>query len=231
MIEILLGVCALIIGLLLRRLTVVQKRINRLDRALSYEKRSNTHLSRMLDLVKTLALTDPLTGLKNRAGFSKKIEGYASGAQQRSKDQQAVVCFADLDHFKSINDTYGHGVGDLVLQEVARRIRSVFEREDDQVFRFGGEEFLIMADINPDDASNLCAEVSQAITKDPIICGDLELNVTVSIGYTLIAQGDECILEKVMEYVNQADAALYEAKRTGRNRSVSYSPELLHKAA
>jgi diguanylate cyclase (GGDEF)-like protein len=119
----------------------------------------------------------------------------------------------DLDHFKKINDTYGHVIGDFVLRHVAGRIKAAV-RDFDMVGRFGGEEFvIIMADTNLQVAQNIAERVRQVVMDTPLHLKEFSIQITISLGVAMLMEGErkEALLER-------ADAAMYEAKKAGRNR-------------
>ncbi|KMO34613.1 hypothetical protein VQ02_18830 [Methylobacterium variabile] len=165
--------------------------------------RSNARLSQ-------LATTDPLTGLANRRGVTRAV----SQAMTRTSPRRMAVVLADIDHFKAINDDHGHEAGDLVLAEFAARMRRA--TGGDLLARWGGEEFLAVL---PEEAAEAEAEQIRAATEaEPFRVGAGGLRVTVSIGVATSADGFEAALRR-------ADAALYAAKRGGRNRVVCAAPE------
>ncbi len=161
-----------------------------------------------------LAEHDVLTGLLNRSTLEQRL-GAALADSQRQRLNTAVFT-VDIDHFKRINDKYGHLVGDEVLQAVAGRLRSAV-RGTDTVARTGGEEFTIVAASLAlrDGANPIGATILQAF-REPVKLSDQEIAVTVSIGCALFP-GDGT---KSDDLRKRSDQALYEAKRTGRNRIV-----------
>ncbi len=165
-----------------------------------------------------IANTDPLTGLHNRGFLRQALEEELRQAKE-ARDALGVVIL-DLDHFKQVNDTYGHDVGDEVLKRVAQRIRRALRR-DDYSARWGGEEFLLVLPGSDVEGARTAAEkVAHTIKRAPI--GEAELTVTASIGVAAFPQhGDSAAL-----LVKRADQALYQAKAAGRDRIVVFSPEL-----
>jgi len=155
--------------------------------------------------------TDPLTGIFNRRAILSQIEIELSRAQREEK--KLSLCMIDIDHFKSINDTYGHMIGDDVLREVVRRIRAVI-RQYDSLGRFGGEEFLI---IIPGMEEAVAFKVSErirlAIGETDFDINESMISITISQG---VVTGDGNT--KVDELIAAADKALYQAKENGRNR-------------
>lgn len=164
----------------------------------------------------SMALTDSLTGVFNRRYVSAHLPRLLERAVDSNKP--VSVLMFDIDHFKVVNDTYGHDVGDEVLKEVANRASRNL-RTFDLVARMGGEEFLVILPDTDSEAAALVAErLRERIGDQPFKVGHEvgALTVTVSIGYTIGgAPGD---LAEVL--IKRADDALYQAKRTGRNRVV-----------
>ncbi len=125
------------------------------------------------------------------------------------------VLMIDLDHFKSVNDTYGHLTGDVVLKEAGRRIPQVV-RNYDFVGRYGGEEFLVvLSNCTPDDLRRIAERACAALSETPISTDAGDVNVTISVG-GVIGSGEM----RDVELLSFADTALYGAKRSGRNRVV-----------
>ncbi|WP_323765439.1 diguanylate cyclase [Marinovum sp.] len=163
------------------------------------------------------AVTDPLTGLFNRRYALPHVTRIAERANRLMRPFAVMV--ADLDHFKKVNDTYGHAAGDAVLAEVARRLRDNL-RAVDLVARIGGEEFLVvLPDASDrtagDTAHRLCAAMSEA----PFVIpgGEAPIRITISIG-VMIAQPARDGGPAPEDLLRSADAALYEAKAQGRNQ-------------
>lgn len=158
-----------------------------------------------------LSTHDQLTGLYNRVMLNDFIE--KQFAYLIRNQSPCCLVMLDLDHFKSINDEYGHPVGDAVLAGIGKRLSERL-RKSDMAFRYGGEEFLvILPQDNLQQAKDLFEQIRTAI-QDDSIGGLLEGTVTVSIGITeLASQGDTAEAA-----INRADQALYESKHQGRNR-------------
>ena len=160
-----------------------------------------------------LAITDPLTGLYNIRHFFKLAEIEISKLKRYKKTCSCLMI--DLDHFKNINDTYGHIVGDKVLIEIGKRIKEGI-RDYDILARYGGEEFIILL---PDTDLENAIAVAERIRKN-IASSEIEINdevkipITVSIGVAS-ANGSDIILD---ELIKKADRALYIAKNSGRNK-------------
>ncbi|WP_189422841.1 PleD family two-component system response regulator [Devosia pacifica] len=162
-----------------------------------------------------LAVTDELTGLYNRRYFDRHLSAMLSKAQ--SQDRELVLMMLDIDHFKHVNDSYGHDVGDLVLKEFADRLRRNI-RGVDLACRFGGEEFVVlMPDTDYQQAEIVAERVRAAVAEAAFEAGTVPpLKQTVSVGVSLHESRDdtpEALLKR-------ADIALYRAKREGRNRVV-----------
>lgn len=155
------------------------------------------------------ALHDPLTGANNRAGFDEALAREIDLA--RRHDTPLSVLIADIDHFKKINDEYGHLYGDCVLREVAHRIQRCIRRSD-MLFRYGGEEFVILLSNTTKAGANLTAErIRFAIARANRECEQGQ-EVTISLGGTNLREGDDA--ESLFA---RADNALYQAKNAGRN--------------
>jgi diguanylate cyclase (GGDEF)-like protein len=164
---------------------------------------------------------DPLTGLANRRHFQAVMqrlgaaEAFAGG-----------VLLADLDHFKRINDRYGHAAGDAVLVEVACRLRQVL-REDDLVVRWGGEEFLVvLRSAAADGVPTLAQRMLDAVGGEPVVFGDGRVPVTVSIGYAGFPLPPSNLALPWERAIDLVDTAMYLAKAHGRNRA--YGVKAMH---
>ncbi len=156
------------------------------------------------------ALTDPLTGINNRAAFASCIQRELDLANRHKTPFSLLI--ADIDHFKKLNDTYGHLYGDCVLREVAQKIQQCI-RSTDMVFRYGGEEFAILLSNTPYAGANLTAErIRFAIAKKLKKSESNAASVTISIGGAELREDDTSI-----SLFKRADAALYQAKNAGRN--------------
>lgn len=159
--------------------------------------------------LEALIRVDALTGLPNRRHMQEQL--VAAAAAARRHDRSMVVLMADVDHFKRVNDRFGHDAGDEVLREVASRLASAC-RTEDVVGRWGGEEFLVVAQsTDASGASALGERFRSAAAATPIQVRDASTTITVSIG-AAAGTGD------VNAMLRDADAALYEAKSAGRNR-------------
>ena len=172
--------------------------------------------ARLYSEVQRLAITDPLTGLYNRRGFSEI--GYREVERARRYKRPLSVIMLDIDHFKKVNDTYKHAVGDEVLRILAQRCRNR-TREVDILGRYGGEEIVILLP-ETDRAGGLQAaeHLRKDVAEEPFETEVGPLWITISLGVT-DSMGGECELD---ELVDRADAAMYAAKQAGRNRVMSY---------
>jgi diguanylate cyclase (GGDEF)-like protein len=157
------------------------------------------------------ALRDPLTGTGNRIAMDQTLEREIDMARRHM--QPLSLLMLDIDHFKRINDTHGHGVGDEVLKAVADSIKSQL-RNVDMVFRFGGEEFLVLlANTSRDAAAMVGERLRYAAQTQDYFAGGTRIELTVSLGCATLLPG-----ESAESLVRRADSALYVAKREGRNR-------------
>ncbi len=164
----------------------------------------------------TMAVTDPLTGVHNRHYMEKNLPRLFDRSKANNKPISVVML--DIDFFKKINDSYGHHVGDQVLQELVRRLNASM-RFFDLVVRLGGEEFAVIMPETPYAAAmNAGERLRAAVANSPFVINDpkLELNVTMSVGIAGSDEGQET--SEVL--FRKADAALYKAKETGRNKVV-----------
>ena len=177
------------------------------------------------DEIRNLAFFDPLTGLPNRRLLLDRLR-QTLAASTRSKRKRALL-FVDLDDFKTLNDTLGHHIGDLLLQEVARRI-SIHIRESDTVARLGGDEFVVMLN----DLSELAEEAAArakvvaekilVVIDEPYVLDGRECRSSASVGITVFGDAHDT----ANEVLQQADLAMYQAKADGRNTVRFFAPAL-----
>lgn len=167
--------------------------------------------------IERLAITDGLTGLFNHRHFQERLSQEFSRIDRFSEPLSVLII--DIDHFKKINDTYGHPVGDAVLKGVADKIRKTI-RNIDISARYGGEEFAVIL-IGTDErgAMNMAERLRKAVMNKTFSADKNTFNVTISIGISTYTKG----IKRKEELIEKADKALYQAKRGGRNRSILWS--------
>ena len=175
-------------------------------------RRYDDGLRRSLQSTLELAITDPLTGLHNRRFFDAHLGPWID--QSRLSGRPLCVMMLDIDHFKRINDEFGHDVGDEVLREFAHRILAN-SRGSDLAARMGGEEFaLLMPDLGEQEALQAADRLREVVAASPFGADSVRLDVTASLGLAMWAG------EEPREFLKRADLALYQAKREGRNRVI-----------
>ncbi len=171
------------------------------------------------------AVTDPLTGLRNRRYFALAAPAEAERAQRGDPRAALLVALLDIDHFKRINDEHGHDGGDAVLVEVARRLQAT-ARGGDLVLRWGGEEFLLLLrDVDVEAADPLLERLLDALAGVPIVLPAARRTVTGSIGAVRFPPDPSNPRAASLDQaITLADEALYRAKREGRDRAVRVTP-------
>lgn len=182
------------------------------------KKRYADRLRHNVQLSLEMAITDQLTGLHNRRYMSRHLDNLITQAQRTQKPIAFLIM--DIDFFKSVNDTYGHDIGDEVLQEFARRI-SANVRGCDLACRYGGEEFVVvMPETDVPFAYSVAERLRISVEQTPVAISRApgKLSITVSIG---IAGADGSSTDSADALLHRADQALYSAKRSGRNRVVA----------
>lgn len=185
---------------------------------------------RLVDKYRSLSLTDMLTGLVNRRGFLALVEKSCALALRKRRVLSFIM--ADIDRFKAINDTYGHDAGDEILRGVAQRLLAGLRMED-VCGRYGGEEFLIMLyDTDASRAVPVAERLRQKVAEKPFLVGGKDIPLTISLGVADLdmeeraREGDveaQGCRAEIQRAIQRADACLYHAKRTGRNK-VSSQP-------
>jgi len=195
----------------LQLITEVVASNQRLKNRLSSKEAELKSKAQALEQSASQARTDPLTGLANRRAFE---ETHRSkwGLWQR-KGLPYCLLMIDIDHFKSINDQYGHDVGDQVLRVVAKRLSGAM-RDTDYVARVGGEEFLILVPETEDQLAIVAQRVLNSVRSSPVQYADISIPVTVSCGVMSSTRTNQ-----IEMLVKGADEALYAAKNGGRNRA------------
>jgi diguanylate cyclase len=210
-----------------------------IDTYIQYQAKKNDRRSKRLGtMTKTLSTmkkqlsqaqkdlkVDHLSQAFNRRSFDDQLRKYQQLYGLSKGNISLVIC--DIDHFKKINDSYGHDIGDHVIKECVRFLKESFSREQDFVARIGGEEFAV---ILPDfDASSACLKVEQClqrVAKETLIQGKLEIQFTLSAGVAQL-EADESF----DQWLKRADLALYQSKNTGRNRCTVSEKKHLKEAA
>jgi diguanylate cyclase (GGDEF)-like protein len=180
--------------------------------------RAVARMSDAVDETREAATVDRLTGVANRAALLDTLITEVERANRY--DRPLSVAFVDIDHFKTVNDTYGHAAGDVVLRGVAQAIRSNL-RQTDMIGRYGGEEFmLVLTETDTEDGSVLTEKLRMLVSQLTFaVDGNAQLSVTISIG---IAGGQGRNL-RVEALVRDADAAMYSAKSLGRNQTYVFT--------
>ena len=174
------------------------------------------------EMLKYIGLTDSLTGVYNRRYIDRRL--LEEIARARRQAYPISFMYLDIDHFKRVNDTVGHQGGDEVLREVAQRIKAEL-RLSDALARFGGEEFVVLLiDADLESAAFVAERIRASVAGALIgVSHETQVSITVSIGVACLGGGQEGEAEPVArELIAHADAALYQAKATGRNRVISY---------
>ena len=192
-------------GELRQKVGVLKSNFNNLKKEVDSARQRADHLEQEL-------LLDPLTGIYNRRAYDKHVKEELQ-RYQRYNQQFSMLLF-DVDHFKRINDTYGHAIGDRCLKEIINRIKTIL-RESDFLARVGGEEFVvILPGTGETQAVDVAEKVRRAVEKTEFIHNNETLPITISVGVTAVQPSDhspDTLFQRV-------DNAMYEAKNTGRNR-------------
>ncbi len=175
---------------------------------------------RLMETLRESSLSDPMTGLNNRRFLEEYVDTLVANVHRRKSG--LTVMMLDLDHFKMVNDTYGHDAGDTVLKALAKVLRQSV-RSSDLVIRFGGEEFLIVLVDTPSADADLVAEkIRAAVEAMAVQAGAAVLRKTISIGLADFPNDSDTFWQAV----KFADVALYQAKEGGRNRVVRFSESM-----
>lgn len=204
-----------------RDVTHVEEHRAELERMLSLLRNSRDEIKRKNSELEILATQDALTGCLNRRAFFETFDSL--WVESKALATPLSCLMIDIDHFKSVNDTYGHQAGDEVLRQVSTVIRELFKNKG-LVCRYGGEEFCVLLpqfelDQAIIEAERIRVEISNIRLLDP---ADLRLTGSIGVSELQFEAGDP------QELVNQADACLYVAKREGRNRVISYNASMEH---
>ena len=173
--------------------------------------------ARLLSDLHRLSLTDGLTGVGNRRAFDEALRHEVARARRLGGD--LALALLDIDHFKRVNDTMGHQAGDAVLVDFVGRVLSV-ARSADRLFRYGGEEFaLLLSDAGLPGALALARRIVAVVAREPLRSGHDVAVVTCSVGVAVLGESDDTL---GAELVGRSDAALFAAKRAGRNRAIAF---------
>ena len=172
-------------------------------------------------VLKELTTIDSVTGIRNRQFFDEVFEQEWRRALRQKYDISLLLL--DIDHFKKVNDTYGHLAGDECLAAVAQAIDKMLNRPSDVVARYGGEEFVVILPYTSmENASHLAVQICDSLAGHVFNADDHNISVTVSIGVSSVVPSDE---GRPRDLISQADEALYRAKSLGRNRVCEYDSE------
>lgn len=188
-----------------------QKQLRQLEKIARISDRYQSMMRDLNEELKEASIKDPLTGIGNRRMLMDRLKAEAGRAERLERPM--TIALADVDRFKAVNDSFGHEAGDRVLIEIARAIQSGV-RDYDMCGRWGGEEFMIiMPDVGAADGALVVERMRKAIAGLDIKADDASLQLSASFGVAERRNG-----ESVSEMIKRADAALFEAKRKGRNR-------------
>lgn len=194
---------------------LAQQKNRELEKLLAESTREITHLRDNLHQARQTARTDPLTGIANRGVFDEAIKRAVATADSR---RPVCLLMLDIDHFKRVNDTYGHPTGDLVLKRLAKVLINITKGKDTAA-RYGGEEFaIVLPETTLADAHKLAETIRAGLNSAPIrdrATGTELTHITISIGVACLKTQ-----ETVADFIKRADTALYKAKTTGRNKVV-----------
>ena len=183
------------------------------------KQKSQTALAKSEQRYKELATIDMLTGVLNRFAFEEELTRIIS-ISRRVKSEFALL-FLDLDHFKEVNDTYGHDVGDKLLKEVAKRVLPNI-RAEDAFARIGGDEFILVLTNTKKETLPSLVEKAIQLFQEPWIINNIQLQVTTSMGVALFPKD----ADNEIELMKKADIAMYKSKELGRNQVVYFEDTL-----
>ncbi|MEC7816728.1 MAG: diguanylate cyclase [Pseudomonadota bacterium] len=213
-----------------------RKRQQAQDHALEVQRQANLTLETRVqertealeqanEQLRAISLTDGLTQVANRRRFDDKLASEWSRALRQ--EQELSLLLMDIDHFKRVNDQYGHLVGDDCLVATAALLKDEVQRSSDLVARYGGEEFAVLLPATDADGARQVAErLRQAVARTPVYTGEhmKPVSITISVGVATLIPGRQ---QDSSELVRRADEALYDAKAGGRNRVVAWRPPTL----
>ena len=188
---------------------------DRLEKSIAQLKVENIERQRAAEELEKLSITDPLTSIYNRRKFNKLLASEVERSKRYQTNLSIIMC--DIDHFKKINDTYGHDVGDEALKVFSEKINENI-REIDMFARWGGEEFMIlMPNVSIDDACSVAEKLRKVITSTEVKKLD---SITASFGVTDLHED-----ETAESFIKRVDLAMYKAKNNGRNNVARISCE------
>jgi len=174
-------------------------------------------LNAAVEEIHLLSITDPLTGIYNRGYINDRLPQEVSRAFRYGRDLSLLLC--DIDHFKKVNDTYGHLTGDAVLKRFAQCLTSTIRQQVDWVGRYGGEEIIVvMAEVDQAGAMVLVERLRETVQKCETQIDGGAITITASFGVTGFSPRDWKEAVKPEALLQQADILLYEAKEAGRNQ-------------
>ncbi len=191
---------------------------NEVDNRTEELKEALVKLSEAHIILKELTTIDAVTGIRNRQFFDDTYEQEWRRALRQK--YQISLLMLDIDHFKNVNDVYGHLAGDECLKAVANEVDDMLNRPSDVVARYGGEEFIVILPyVSSENARHLADQVREGIAKRIFSVDGRNIGVTVSVGVATVVPGEK---DRPRDLISQADEALYRAKSTGRNKVCVY---------
>jgi diguanylate cyclase (GGDEF)-like protein len=197
---------------LCREILELRAEVERLSREVGRRQLERMELQQVVHELTELSLRDPLTGLYNRRGFTERLLEEVARARRYGAPLSLIM--VDIDHFKRVNDTHGHSVGDIAIGHVARQLTKD-RRVSDIAARYGGEELILLLPHTPrDGAYSLAERLRYQIEHAPFRAGEIQDHLTVSIGVAVY----ERAMREPSDLVEAADKAMYKSKREGRNR-------------
>ncbi len=198
------------------RTETIENTNSQLRKEIEERKRAEEALKYANRMLEKLSTTDSLTGLYNRRVFEQNFNRFWKIAVRERSPISVILC--DIDHFKKINDTYGHQAGDVCLREFAEILLKCVSRPMDMVARYGGEEFIFLLPDTPMPGAVTIANEIQLLLKKRNENGKTKIKMTTSIGISSIVPDN---LDESRHLILEADRALYDAKKSGRNRIVT----------
>ncbi len=198
------------------RTETIENTNSQLRKEIEERKRAEEALKYANRMLEKLSTTDSLTGLYNRRVFEQNFNRFWKIAVRERRPISVILC--DIDHFKKINDTYGHQAGDVCLREFAEILLKCVSRPMDMVARYGGEEFIFLLPDTPLPGAVTIANEIQLLLRERNENGKTKIKMTTSIGISSIIPDN---LDESRHLILSADRALYDAKKSGRNRIVT----------